>query len=342
MIKKFDKSFNGVTLDGSRLHRLVLSSNPNYGAFRHVSNYDWLHLEKPVPQKPEQMEWFRVTSGSVQAQAYTAQLHYQIGEQTQYAYNAGQFVIFDTLTYDRTQFNPAYCNYHIDQYLKLANPTHYVIVKETQSHLHFHTFLFYDHLDERYLKCPNHGRPGPRREISYAKHWWPYGFSTPVAWRLAEGDAWSYFMAWPTLKDGKTPLPTVNPLQSGGYLCKYLTKETQTQARAVKKSRGLGLQRISQTIKQTPTPLLRPLSQMINWTENERRGLPTNLLQTLAKNERLRRIAASRRSLALLDMSPTTSNLYSEIFENLLNDIPLEQVALMPFSRLTQNGRSIR
>ena len=164
MIKKFDKSFNGVTLDGSRLHRLVLSSNPNYGAFRHVSNYDWLHLEKPVPQKPEQMEWFRVTSGSVQAQAYTAQLHYQIGEQTQYAYNAGQFVIFDTLTYDRTQFNPAYCNYHIDQYLKLANPTHYVIVKETQSHLHFHTFLFYDHLDERYLKCPNHGRPGPRRK----------------------------------------------------------------------------------------------------------------------------------------------------------------------------------
>ena len=272
----------------SKISRLVLSKNTTTGpgkkgfqksAFdlgfrrdKELNNYEWIGLSKPRPRPDPTMEFFSIVSDSIAWGGRFAALHWQIGEQTQYGYDNDLFCVFDTWTY-----SPRFAvdDNHVKETIASLKPlglVGYCVVAEGNSKVreHYHAMLWFDdRLPQVYRSDPNNGRPGSRREIDMFKNHWQYGISAPIAFRVAAGDAWDQCgHVWPYVGNSSPPvlLGTVNPYpHSGGYLCKYLTKDHATPGRAMWVSRGLGCHLLRDMVAACPRWLRRPSTEFMHW-----------------------------------------------------------------------------
>jgi hypothetical protein len=169
------------------------------------------------------------------------------------AFYASSPLIFNTLTVRPGEYSnvfsrnsTAFKNY-IRRFQKIMGQGPYLAVVEegpSTGRLHIHVV----HICSRTnFDDPNKNVVVPtRREASWLRSCWPYGFCSPIIVRTSPNDAWGRAgFRWPfdTRSDG--PLPVSSPLKLASYLSKYLTKTYLSPKRRkyqwrVRKSHQLG------------------------------------------------------------------------------------------------------
>ena len=177
------------------------------------------------------------------------------------------YMIFSTLTVDDEHYNKVFERkslvfQHYIQRVRRQLPENsnmrYVAVHEKggdSGRNHLHILQLFDDLPDKWKIDPNEGVAAPRyREIPNLKKCWPYGFSTPIAVRYSDKDAFSVLgWRWPVdPKNAAAPLPSGAPAKIANYMCKYLTKsiEKGNSQWRIKFSRGFGLSLLNQLLQQ--------------------------------------------------------------------------------------------
>ena len=149
---------------------------------------------------------------------------------------------------------------------------------------------------------PNSGRAVPNlREVSKLKVFWEYGFSSPVAVRFNNADAYAkLYWRWPVkmLASGIfDPLPCKEPEALVQYIGKYITKEYEKALDKefvrwrIRMSRKMGMIQLMKVVKKAN---LRQLRLMIKTPSQEMvkflgKRIQRRLLKRLAMKEYLMR-----------------------------------------------------
>jgi len=172
--------------------------------------------------------------------------------------------------------------------------------------LHIHVLHFCKCLPEGFTD-PNRNQSYPdKREIAFARRYWPHGFSTPTAVRFHGNDIFARLgWVWPVENRGGVtyPLKANPPRAVAIYMADYLTKsylKKEKDAWRTKLSRNYGKTIIQQAIAASRNTTLRHVLSNLQTSEMLPKvngtKLPPQLIRRLAIKEMLRRRNASRQS----------------------------------------------
>lgn len=122
--------------------------------------------------------------------------------------------------------------------------------------LHIHVVHCFRDIPVRWQRDPNCGRGVPKyRQIDAMRGFWRYGFSTPIACRFSDRDAFGRLgWRWPVEMKGTSfvPLMSKAPVALAVYVVKYLQKSYDSEKGGfqwrTRISRGYGLQRMRRAI----------------------------------------------------------------------------------------------
>lgn len=223
----------------------------------------------------------------------------RIGEEAERAVELGWYPLFITLTADHEKLPPQFngckdtffkdpklstgfflqrLREHVRQKLgykqgAVSTPEffRYVgVIEHGQqgNHPHFHCLALCKDIPEEWKKDPNDRNPVRRnfREIEAIKSLWPYGWSSPQAFRCI-GDVWTTRHHWniPQVADRDSkqlkPLRIKPAYKAGTYFCKYLLKGDRKWHHRMKSSRAFGLNKLTETLSSFPEEDLRLLTE---------------------------------------------------------------------------------
>lgn len=209
--------------------------------------------------------------------ARVSELRYRLSQEMQCAVQAGDFVVFNTLTCRSEMLEAVFAkrsapwHAYMQRWRRQFVGHRYfaVIERGTKSgRLHIHVVHMF-HLGRGGLRDPNYGASRPhRREINELKKWWTAGFSTPIAVRFGPGDAFAKLgWRWPVECNTGGMWVPIKPhpeIALARYVSKYVLKEyMEEKGRKIwrtKMTRGLGLDPLKIIMRELPT---RTLSQLI-------------------------------------------------------------------------------
>ena len=193
----------------------------------------------------------------------------------------------------------------------------YAAVREKggrKGRLHWHAIVFFTDLDHETIRdrhaivqahiwpegeeSEHMRRLDETRNIMVLAHLWPFGRFHSAALRISRTDYWGisrHGLAWPEVSPG-VYLAISHILITGAYIGKHQSKSRVTPSHGLLKSKGLGMGRLKQLVRELPRHLLRPASEANFWWSCMNipgnislLDLPISDISRLVKNERERR-----------------------------------------------------
>ncbi len=240
--------------------------------------------------------------------ARVAEHEWRVKEEISFRVRQGWFVVFNTLTVRPEHYSTVFSvgslcwrDYirNIERFVgieifgsvrkmekgKVDDPFHsyFACVERggSSGRLHIHVVHCFRRLPGRCLRDPNVGRVVPdRRQLHGFRDFWAYGFSTPIACRFSDMDAFGKVnWRWPveTVGGSIRPIMAKPAIALASYVVKYITKayEKDDETWRVRLSRNYGLLRMRLAIRKiSAKSLLSVLSLPVPWMEIRGKRVP--------------------------------------------------------------------
>ena len=171
---------------------------------------------------------------------------------------------------------------------------------------HFHGIWYFKDVPDAWKRDPNMGWGPCNRECPWGVDaLWHEGYAKHKAVRSTH-DSWSALgWRWPVVKG--QPLKCLPVQQGVTYVTKYLSKEigeNREWSHRVKVSKELGVEKLRAVLRQTPTPMLRPLARSGHLTPeaeiiSRSCAVPKGLMRHEAQLERFKRCWKARPNLMM-------------------------------------------
>jgi hypothetical protein len=218
------------------------------------------------------------------------------------AYKKQNYIIYNTLTVNPENYNQVFKkgSKEFQKYIKSLDKitkghSYFGIIEKGSktSRLHIHTIHIFHDIPKDWKSDPNFGKITPySRQIPQLWNFWTNGFSTPIAIRFNQFDAYSQLgWVWPTDKLGN-PIDHTIPAQLANYLAKYLTKAYGGNRKEwkTKIKRNFGLNHLKEiTSKMTTTNLIWTLKTIHHPRKLQNIIVPKMILKRLILKELLLR-----------------------------------------------------
>ena len=248
--------------------------------------------DRASPTEPWIQEYLKNMAAKA-AQGRISEHRFRVIEEITNRTRQGWFVIFNTLTVNAREYDKVFAvgatawkNYVRRVHREVGKEIYGSVRKADRESKHdpFHTYFgvvecgnLRGRLHIHVVHCiramprnwqadPNRGLRVPsRREIYAMKEFWPHGWSTPIACRFSDFDAFGKMgWKWPVVAGGRgvpsKPLEGKAPAALAHYMVKYLTKnyydERGSYQWRVRMSRNFGTQRLREAVKMVSTDAL--------------------------------------------------------------------------------------
>lgn len=284
---------------------------------------------RSTPEDPLMIEMLDVLKKGCR-KARVSELRWRMEAEIEQRVNQGWFVIFNTLTVSPRYYEEVFeagsrcwrdyirsidrlvgreCYGSVRAAAASGDAFHqYCAVVErggSSGRLHIHCIHLVKKIPLRWRRDPNAGARIPsRREINSMKSLWTFGFSTPIACRFADSDAFGLIgWRWPVQLIGRhySPVASKPALALARYMSKYIVKaydlEDSKQWR-FRMSRGFGLSQLRMTMNSLRAESLlgAMLAPEIRYEIAERmvppRILKVELLRSLLKQKKTALLAS--------------------------------------------------
>lgn len=263
-------------------------------------------------------------------EARVSELRYRLETELQLACEAGDLVVFNTLTVRNENLRSVFArrSREWDTYMKRWRRTfgkhrYFAVVERgtKNGRLHIHCVHMFRFAGQRGFVDPNEGTGKPdKREIVGLKSFWSAGFSSPIACRFGPDDGFARLgWRWPVVLEGSSwlPLEVKSPLALARYVSKYVLKDiTMEKEKSIwrtRMTRGLGLGQLKTIMNHLPT---RTLSQvmsnpMLLKVHKDRRLLemPKRLVEYEATKEWITRVTKRHPILLYKVLKRVTKNM---------------------------------